>query len=112
MEGSEDLRSKRELIEKFIEENLPHIDDGGDVEEEFEEFLNVEREKAIADFIEEHKLHEDKVEETMAEYTFSRKIDRGDIKSTFKEQLGLRERRVKIPLVTETIKDIIARFTW
>ena len=112
METSEELRGKRELIEKFINENLPYLVNDSDVEGEFEEFLNVEREKAIANFIEEHKLHEDRVEETMAEYTFSRKIDREDVKSTFKEKLGLRDRRFKIPLVTEAIKEIIARFTW
>ena len=34
--GEAHLRSKRELIEKFIRENLPDIDDTDDIPEEFE----------------------------------------------------------------------------
>jgi len=112
MDGSDELRSKKELIERFIENNLPYIGDGENIEEVFEEFIEAEREKAIATFVEEHRLHEDKVEETMAEYTFSKKIDRDSVKATFKERLGLRDRRVKIPFIADTIKEIIAKYTW
>jgi type I restriction enzyme R subunit len=36
--GDIKLRSKRELIEKFIDENLPHILDEDAIEEEFEQY--------------------------------------------------------------------------
>ncbi len=36
--GDIKLRSKRELIEKFIDENLPHIVDEDTIEEEFEKY--------------------------------------------------------------------------
>jgi type I restriction enzyme R subunit len=32
------LRSKRELIEKFIKENLPKIEDADNIQEEFEQW--------------------------------------------------------------------------
>lgn len=110
MDGSEELRSKKELIENFIINNLPTLSEGTDLETEFEDYLA--KEKAIANFIEEHQLHEDKIEETMAKYTFTKKIDRDQIKETFKEDLDLKARKLKIPIVSDTIKKIIARFTW
>lgn len=39
------LRSKRELIEKFIQESLPYIEDTDTTPEEFEKFWNVEQKK-------------------------------------------------------------------
>jgi len=49
LSGYAKLRSKKELIEKFIEENLPHISDGNNVSEEF---LNKDRFRdAIDDFL-------------------------------------------------------------
>lgn len=112
MDGSEGLRSKKDLIEKFIENNLSYLGKDYDIEEAFEEFIRKERDLAIEKFILDENLHSDRVEETIAEYSFSKKIDRDDVKSTFKDKLGLRERRVKIPEVTNTIKDIIAKYTW
>src|SRR5690606_37203226 len=41
--GDAKLRSKKELIEKFIEENLPKISDGDAVSVAFEEFWNQEK---------------------------------------------------------------------
>ena len=41
------LRSKRELIEKFIQENLPVIEDSDDVEAAFEEYWSAEQQKAF-----------------------------------------------------------------
>ncbi len=43
LSGEAQLRSKRELIEKFILENLPIIDDADNVPEEFEKFWSKER---------------------------------------------------------------------
>ena len=36
--GDIQLRSKRELIQKFIDENMPHIKDGDSIEDKFEKF--------------------------------------------------------------------------
>ncbi|MHA4987872.1 type I restriction endonuclease subunit R [Cetobacterium somerae] len=112
LDGSEELRSKRELIEKFLEENLPLIPEEQDVEAEFDFYLMKEKEKAIEKFMVEENLYEDRLKETMYEYDFSKKLDREMVKSTFMEKLGLKERRVKIEIVANTIKDLVDRFTW
>lgn len=112
LDGSEELRSKRELIEKFLEENLPLIPEEQDVETEFDFYLMKEKEKAIEKFMVEENLYEDRLKETMYEYGFSKKLDRDMVKSTFMEKLGLREKRTKIEIVTNAIKDLVDRFTW
>ena len=43
LSGDIELRSKRELIEKFIKENLPQIDDDDSIVEEFEKYWQDER---------------------------------------------------------------------
>ncbi|MGL5624093.1 type I restriction endonuclease subunit R, EcoR124 family, partial [Cetobacterium sp.] len=112
LDGSEELRSKRELIEKFLEENLPLISKEQDVEEEFDFYLKREKEEAIEKFMVEENLYEERLKETIGEYDFSRKLDRDMVKSTFIEKLKLKERKAKIEIVTNTIKDLVDRFTW
>ena len=41
--GDVELRSKRELIEKFMEENLPHIIDVDNIQDEFERYWHEEK---------------------------------------------------------------------
>ena len=50
------LRSKKELIEKFIAENLPLITDSELVSNEFESFWTVEKKKAILRLAKEENL--------------------------------------------------------
>ncbi|MCH8550162.1 MAG: hypothetical protein LAT80_14925 [Balneolaceae bacterium] len=65
------LRSKRELIEKFIEENLPVIEDSDDVPQEFEKFWNEEQLKAFADLVKEEQLSADRTEKLIEDYLFA-----------------------------------------
>jgi type I restriction enzyme R subunit len=65
------LRSKRELIEKFIQESFPNIEDTETIPEEFEKFWNVEQEKALKVLIEDEKLSEEKTERLIENYLFA-----------------------------------------
>jgi type I restriction enzyme R subunit len=65
------LRSKRELIEKFIQENLPQIDDTDTIPDEFEKFWNLEQEKALKDLVRTESLSEDKTEKLIENYLFT-----------------------------------------
>lgn len=56
MTGEIDLRSKRELIEKFIEENLPYIDDVDVILDEFEKYWNDQKVLALGKLCEEEHL--------------------------------------------------------
>lgn len=65
------LRSKRELIEKFIQESLPQIDDTDLIPEEFEKFWNEEQEKALQDLVKTENLSDEKTEKLIENYLFT-----------------------------------------
>ena len=65
------LRSKRELIEKFIEENLPHIDKDADMTEEFERFISAESQQALAELCKTEDLNMVKLEKLIDNYLYS-----------------------------------------
>ncbi len=65
------LRSKRELIEKFIKENLPLLEDTDDIPEAFEKFWNEEQQKAFNDLVEEEKLSPQKTQSLIESYLYA-----------------------------------------
>ncbi len=65
------LRSKKELIEKFIQENLPHIEDTDTIPDEFEKFWNEEQKRALQDLIKTENLSEEKTERLIENYLFA-----------------------------------------
>ncbi|CAA0228620.1 Type-1 restriction enzyme R protein [Tenacibaculum maritimum] len=69
--GEANLRSKRELIEKFIEDNLPTIDDSETIPQEFEKFWSKEQQKAFEVFIKEENLSSDKTQKLIEDYLYS-----------------------------------------
>jgi len=69
--GEANLRSKRELIEKFIYENLPHIEDNDDIPEAFEKFWTEEQVIAFQKMCAEENLATAKVEKIIESYLFA-----------------------------------------
>ena len=65
------LRSKKELIEKFIRENMPVILDTDDIPQEFEKFWTVEQESAFMKMVEEEKLSKEKTQTLIENYLYS-----------------------------------------
>ncbi|AWA29896.1 deoxyribonuclease HsdR [Flavobacterium magnum] len=70
--GDVRLRSKRELIEKFITENLPLIADDS-IEEQFESFMDAEKQKAFDQFVAQEQLDGDKLKMLVENYLFSQR---------------------------------------
>jgi type I restriction enzyme R subunit len=65
------LRSKRELIEKFIENNLPNINNSEAIEEEFKSYWQVETKKALQELSTTEALKKDKVEDIINDFLFT-----------------------------------------
>lgn len=65
------LRSKRELIEKFIQENLPVLEDEDDIPEAFDKFWNEEQQKAFNRLVKEEKLSPDKTQTLIEDYLYA-----------------------------------------
>lgn len=65
------LRSKRELIEKFIQESLPNIKDTDTIPDEFEKFWNAEQEKALQELVKSENLSEERTKNLIENYFFT-----------------------------------------
>lgn len=73
LSGDAKLRSKKELIEKFIEENLPHISDADNVNEEFEKYWNKEKNTAFEKIATEESLNKDRFRDAINDFLFTSK---------------------------------------
>lgn len=65
------LRSKRELIEKFIQENLPILEDSDDIPKAFDRFWNEEQQKAFIQLVKDENLSVEKTEKLIEDYLFA-----------------------------------------
>lgn len=107
LSGEVKLRSKRELIQRFIEENLPHIDDTDTITDEFEAFWKLEQKKAFDRICLEEKVNPDKLFKLIDDYIFSEQIPlRDDIVRMMEEKPKLLERAT----ITERIINKIVEF--
>lgn len=102
------LRSKKELIEKFIQKQLPLITDADQVLEEFDQFVYIERQNALKEMSKDEQLDPSKLEKVIGEYLFSDKQPlRDDIVGTMLQRPSLKERSTKIERVTHKIFDFV-----
>ncbi len=106
--GEAQLRSKKELIERFILENMPRIEDGNEVAEEFSKYWSAEQEKAFDAIVQEENLDGKRLEELIERYTYEQRVPlRDDILSARNEgQPSIRERKT----IAERIKNKMLNF--
>ncbi len=69
-----ELRSKRELIEAFIEKNLPRIDDPADIPEAFEAFWAEAQQAAFDAFATEEGMDPDQLQHLVSDYLYTSKL--------------------------------------
>lgn len=97
--GENHLRSKRELIEKFIHENIPNIEDSNDIADEFYSFWDDERKKALEVLTKEEDLDFEKIQKLIGNYLFTEKeplrdslIESMNYRPALKDRRGIAER--------------------
>lgn len=111
MVGESQLRSKRELVEKFIRENLPHIEDSEQIQDEFAEFWTKERIEAIRKLSEEEGLESERLEDVISRYIYTEKEPlRDEVVSIMKNKPGLSKRRTTAERVIGKIVDFVETF--
>lgn len=109
--GNLQLRSKRELIEKFIQENLPHIEDSDDIPEEFYNFWNKERELAIEQLSKEENLDSEKIQKLIGDFLFTEKVPlRDDVIDAMHTRPGLKERGTIAERIITKMLDFVDTF--
>ncbi len=102
------LRSKKELIEKFMQKHLPLIQDNDQVLDAFDDFIEQEKKAAMQEFTADEQLDQNKLEHVIGEYLFTdRKPLRDDIVGTMLVKPKLSERSSKIERITSKIYDFV-----
>lgn len=101
------LRSKKELIEKFIAENLPKIDDADSIEDAFEAFWSQQQQLAFEQFAIDEKLDQTKLEEVVREYIYS---GREPLPSALLDMLQTQPSVIHRKKIRDRLKDKIKAF--
>ncbi|ABA88152.1 type I restriction-modification system, restriction subunit [Syntrophotalea carbinolica DSM 2380] len=105
------LRSKRELIERFIAEYMPQLTADQDLEEMFTGYWNREKRVAVNDLCRRERLDKEAVYRMMDEYHFSGKDPlRETVFSALEYKPKLMERKKVYSRVLGEMQGIIQRF--
>jgi type I restriction enzyme, R subunit len=109
--GDSKMRSKRELIERFIQENLPHVEDSDNIPDEFENFWGKERILALEKISQEENLDSEKLQAVIGNYMFTEKKPlRDEIIGMMNKRPSLKERKNVAERVTEKILGFVETF--
>lgn len=105
------LRSKKELIERFIEENLPLITNSDNIEDAFEAFWTLEKKKAINQLSKEENLKYSDLVTTVSNYLFTQKEPlRDEVIALMNERPNLKERASVSKRIVRKIVEFVETF--
>lgn len=105
------LRSKRSLIEAFIEEHMTLVIKGENLREPFEKFWNNAREEEINKFCLEECVSYEALLDMIARYQFTGKSPLGDnVISALTVKPSILKRKMVIERVTQRLSEFIATF--
>ena len=111
LDGDAEMRSKKELIERFIAEHFPNIPADRDVGDAFEDYWDEERKRAIRTISSDEGLNQDGLETVIGQYLFTEKPPmRDEVIGIMNNRPGLRERGTVAERIIEKIKDFVATF--
>lgn len=111
MSGDEKLRSKRELIEQFINGTLIEISDSESVDDAFQNFWSAEQERALQTLSHEERLDVEQLRKLVDRYAYSGRMPRkDDYAHTRVEVIPIRERSSIIERLEEKFKQFIDIF--
>lgn len=107
------LRKKKDLIRKFIEENLPKIEKSESVEKAFSEFWASERSETLKDIANKENIPVEKFEQLIGEYLYTQRLPQGqDIVDLLPEAPRLLQRQGIIDRIKSAIEKIVDIFEW
>jgi type I restriction enzyme, R subunit len=105
------LRSKKDLIKKFIDQYLPTIKTSSDVEEVFTQFWSDEREKSFHEMIEEEGLDRDAVKAILDDYDYNQQVPRREqIISALVQKPKIRDSKTVVDRVFNKLMAFLDKF--
>ena len=106
------LRSKKELIEQFIEENLVKIENSEDVADAFNSYWSEQQLKAFATLCKDENLDSNKIEAIIEEYLFANQVPaiRDKVMKAMLKKESLLVRKKTIPRVIDKIMGFISTY--
>jgi len=110
--GDIELRSKRDLIQQFIEKNLPTIESAAEIPDCFEDFWEQERVSAFNALCRDEDLDADKLKEVIERYVYTGKkpLPDPDIVELIQKPLKLSERGPTRLRVLAKVVDYVTTF--
>lgn len=107
------LRKKKELIEEFINDNLPKIKENDSVEKVFEEYWNKKRSAEIENLAKSENIELNRLNELIADLLYTGKMPkRQEIINLLSEKPKFSEREGIIQKVKQTIERLLDVFEW
>jgi type I restriction enzyme R subunit len=110
--GDLELRSKHELIQKFIDSNLPGLGSAAEIPDSFEEFWEQERLSAFQKLCKEEQLDAEQLEKVIDRYIYTgtKPLPDPDIIQLIKRPLKLAERAPTRTRVLAKVLDYVDTF--
>ncbi len=109
--GEVQLRSKRELIERFIDSNLPKLNSTANVIAEFESYWSAHKKKAFEQLCVDENIDPTKFEKVLQTYAFANRLPRDqEIVESFTFKPKILERKTILERVSAKIQDFITTF--
>ncbi len=109
--GDPNLRSKQELIDKFIKENLPNVKSAEEVDDAFAVYWEVEKEKATKQIAEEEQLVPERMKDVVERMIYNNQEPlREEVAGLMEKPPSILQRKKVIPRLTEKLKDFVNTF--
>ena len=112
LSGDVNLRSKKKLIEQFIEDNLIHITNSEDVPEAFDTYWSEQKIKSFQSICDDENLDKQKIEAIVEEYLYSGQVPEMDSKvaDAINTKLKLKEKVITKDRVIDRIMGFLNTF--
>jgi type I restriction enzyme R subunit len=109
--GEAQLRSKRDLIKTFIDENIPKLKPNANVIKEFGKFWTEQQTKAFEQLCADEKIGPEELQKLLGTYTFANRMPRDqEIKESLSYKPKIGERKGILKRIAEKIRHFVDTF--
>lgn len=110
------LRKKKDLIRKFIEENLPRVSKSDNVEKAFNDFWDSEKTIEIRKIVTDEGIAMEDIEELLKEYLYTQRLphdqDIIDLRAKTSGTPDILERQGIVDRIKKALQNIVDIFDW